>query len=58
MSSIATWKEKPFIKLLEAALGEPLPRLEMEGVDPYEEIRTHRPTGDLRKGKKKIRRKL
>jgi ATP-dependent RNA helicase RhlE len=58
VSSIATWKEKPFIRMLEIALGEPLPRLDLEGVEAYEEIRTHRPTGDLRKGKKKIRRKL
>ena len=58
VSSIATWKEKPFLKDLEAALGEPLPRLTVGEVTPYEELRTHRPTGDLRKGKKKIRRKL
>lgn len=58
VSSIATWKEKPFLKELEAALGETLPRLELDAVEPYEELRAHRPTGDLRKGKKKIRRKL
>lgn len=58
VSSIATWKDKPFIKELEAALGEPLPRLAVEGVEPYREMRTRRPTGDLLKGKSKIRRKL
>lgn len=58
VSSIGTWKDKPFVKRLEAALGEALPRMEVPGVKPYRELRTHRPTGDLRKGKKKIRRKL
>lgn len=58
VSSIATWKQKPFLRELEAALGEPLPRMELTGVEAYEELRQHRPTGDLRKGKKKVRRKL
>jgi hypothetical protein len=58
VSSIATWKDKPFLKELESALGQPLPRLQVGSVEPYEELRTHRPTGDLRKGKTKFRRKL
>ncbi|HUP41601.1 MAG TPA: DEAD/DEAH box helicase [Thermoanaerobaculia bacterium] len=58
VSSLATWKDKPFLRELEAALGAPLPRLRVAGVEPYEELRTHRPTGDLRKGKTRFRRKL
>jgi ATP-dependent RNA helicase RhlE len=58
VSSIATWKDKPFLKELEAALGEVLPRLQIGEVEPYAELRTHRPTGDLRKGKTRFRRKL
>jgi ATP-dependent RNA helicase RhlE len=58
VSSLATWKDKPFLRELEVALGAPLPRLRVAGVEPYEELRTHRPTGDLRKGKTRFRRKL
>lgn len=58
VSSIATWRDKPLIREIENALGERLPRMEVEGVEPYKELRTKRPMGDLKKGKKKIRRKL
>jgi ATP-dependent RNA helicase RhlE len=58
VSSIATWKDKPLIREIEKALGERLPRMEAEGVEAYKELRTKRPMGDLKKGKKKIRRKL
>ncbi len=58
VSSIATWKDKPLIRELEGALGEPFPRMEVSGVDSYQELRHERQMGDLKKGKKKIRRKL
>lgn len=58
VSSIATWKDKPLIREIEDALGERLPRMEIGGVEAYKELRTKRPTGDLKKGKTKIRRKL
>jgi len=58
VSSIATWKDKPLIREIEKALGERLPRMEAAGVEAYKELRTRRPMGDLKKGKKKIRRKL
>jgi len=58
VSSMATWKDKPLIREIEKALGERLPRMEAAGVEAYKELRTRRPMGDLKKGKKKIRRKL
>jgi len=58
VSSIATWRDKPLIREIEKALGERLPRMEADGVEAYKELRTKRPMGDLKKGKKKIRRKL
>lgn len=58
VSSIATWRDKPLIREIEDALGEPLPRMQVAGVESYRELRTERQMGDLKKGKKKIRRKL
>ena len=58
VSSIATWRDKPLIREIEAALGEALPRMEVAGVDSYHELRHERQMGNLKKGKKKIRRKL
>jgi ATP-dependent RNA helicase RhlE len=38
VSSIATWMDKELIKELERALGQPLPRCTVPGVEPYVEI--------------------
>jgi ATP-dependent RNA helicase RhlE len=37
VSTIATWDAKPFLRQVEAALGEKLPRCVAEGVEPYVE---------------------
>ncbi len=37
VSSIATWRDKGFIRRLESRLGESIPRCEVEGVDAWEE---------------------
>ena len=43
VSTIATWKEKEQIRMIEKAIEAPLPRLAAAGVEPYRERRkTHR----------------
>jgi ATP-dependent RNA helicase RhlE len=43
VSTIATWKEKEQIRMIEKAIESPLPRLVADGVEPYQERRkTHR----------------
>lgn len=52
-SSIATWRDKQMVRLLELTLGEKLPRCTTPGVEPYVELnrgrRKKRPRGSLRR---------
>ena len=52
-SSIATWRDKQMIRLLESTLGAKLPRCVAPGVEPYVELnrgrRKTRPRGSLRR---------
>jgi ATP-dependent RNA helicase RhlE len=38
VSSVATWRDKPLIRQIEAALGHELPRCTAPGVEPYREL--------------------
>ena len=40
VSSIGTWLDKPIVRQIELALGNALPRCEVEGVAPYREMRS------------------
>ena len=57
VSSIATWREKRFVREVEAALGEEIARCEAPGIEPYEELNEKRKLGALRRGSKQIRRR-
>ncbi len=52
VSTIATWRDKQMIRDIEAAIGEPLPRRVVPGVEPYVE-----PRSTIR-GRKRVRRRL
>jgi ATP-dependent RNA helicase RhlE len=39
VSTIATWQDKPMVREIEEALGEPLPRCTLPGIEPYVEIK-------------------
>jgi ATP-dependent RNA helicase RhlE len=52
VSTIATWKDGETIRSVEKAIGESLPRCQVEGVEPYVERKT------TIRGRKKIRRRL
>lgn len=52
VSTIGTWRDKPIIREIEAALGQELPRLTMPGVEPYAERKT------TVRGRKLLRRRL
>jgi len=52
VSTIATWQDKEYIRLIEKAIGTPLPRCVAEGVEPYIERKT------TIRGRPKIRRRL
>jgi ATP-dependent RNA helicase RhlE len=52
VSTIATWQDKEDIQRIEKAIGRPLPRCTLEGVEPYVERKT------TIRGRQKIRRRL
>jgi hypothetical protein len=52
VSTIGTWQDKETIRSVERAIGQPLPRCEAKGVEPYAERKT------TIRGRKKIRRRL
>lgn len=52
VSTIATWQDKEDIQRIEKAIGKPLPRCTLEGVEPYVERKT------TIRGRQKIRRRL
>ena len=52
VSTIATWQDKEYIRLIEKAIAKPLPRCVAEGVEPYIERKT------TIRGRPKIRRRL
>ncbi len=52
VSTIATWQDKATVRLIESALGEELPRHNVEGIPAYEERKTRI------KGRKVLRRRL
>jgi ATP-dependent RNA helicase RhlE len=52
VSTIATWRDKEVVRQVEKAIGRPLPRCTVEGIEPWQEAkRTIR-------GRERIRRKL
>jgi ATP-dependent RNA helicase RhlE len=52
VSTIATWRDKETIASIEKVLGEELPRLSIDGVDPWEERKK------TIRGRRKLRRRL
>ncbi len=52
VSTIATWKDKETIRQVEKAVGRPLPRCTIEGIEPWQEAKTRI------RGRERIRRKL
>jgi ATP-dependent RNA helicase RhlE len=56
VSTIATWIDKATIKEIEDALGEPLPRCIVPGVEPYVEMKPRKTLGGGRRALKVKRR--
>lgn len=52
VSTIATWKDKEVLRRIEKAIGQPLPRCSVEGIEPWKEAKTRI------RGRERIRRKL
>jgi ATP-dependent RNA helicase RhlE len=52
VSTIATWKDRETVRQVERAVGQPLPRCQVAGIEPWEEAKTRI------KGRERIRRKL
>ena len=52
VSTIATWQDREAIRSVEKAIGQPLPRCVVAGVEPYVERKT------TIRGRQKIRRRL
>ena len=52
VSTIASWQDREMIRLIEKTIGEPLPRCEAEGVEPYKELKK------TIRGREKLRRRI
>lgn len=52
VSTIATWQDKEVVRRVEKAVGQELPRCEIEGIEPWKEAKTRI------KGRERIRRRL
>ncbi len=52
VSTIATWQDLETIRSVEKAIGQSLPRCQVEGIDPYVERKT------TIRGRQKVRRRL
>jgi ATP-dependent RNA helicase RhlE len=52
VSTIATWKDKEAVKAVEKAIGRPLPRCTLDGIEPYVERKS------TIRGRQRLRRRL